>query len=70
MRDTNPAAYKLMQGLNDVRRGREKPARKALDALREKYSLHNAVEDTRQRRNLYGSFENAHDAIEAMLKDD
>ena len=70
MRDTNPAAYKLLQGLRDVRHGRVKPAREALDALREKYRLQTAVEDTRQRRNLYGPFENAHDAIEAMLKDD
>ena len=70
MRDTNPAACKLLQGLHDVHHGHVKPARKALATLRKKYSLQTAIEDTRQRRNLYGPFENAHDAIEAMLKDD
>ena len=70
MPDTNSPAYKLIQGLYDVRHGRIKPARKALDDLREKYSLRTAVEDTRQRRNLHGPYETARKTIDAMLQDD
>ena len=34
------------------------------------YSLTTAIEDTRQRRNLYGPYANGKDAIAAMLEDD
>ena len=34
------------------------------------YSLATAIEDTRQRRNLYGPFASGKDAVAAMLEDD